>query len=285
ILPGWMSDAEIAEFRTRCKELSGPMPWLVLKLDSIKVKDRLSRLIDLVDGVFISRKELALSTSPALVPMLTKEIIEFCILRSKTVITASDMLASMRHKPSPTRAEISDIANSVYDGSDAVVLSEDIFLGDYYHQALQTMDRAIIDAEEGSIQEINWIRKKPEIKSEYDAISYAAFQSAELLNAKAFVCLTEAGKTAISLASFRPKIPIIAVTFKKHVTDNLALVRGVDCLFFENSLNFDEVLPKVNAFLKQESWLKTGDRIIFVSVTLSSIAQKASNLFTVQRIQ
>ena len=289
VLPGVESKEDIRDFRkfTVAKSKSFGIesaPWMILRVDSAAIYEKLDELLEVVDGVLISRKDLALSMNPAQIPMVTKEIIQRCNDHAKIVLTASEMLGSMRRNVTPTRAEVSDIANAVIDGTDAVILSEEVAHGKYAAQALQVMRRTIADIESKTGEEPNWMKLAPTVATEMDAVSFTAYRTARRVQAKAIVCITKAGNTALKLASFRAPVPIIAVTFSPDVLRKLAVVRGVDGLVLGVDPKIDDVLPVVNDRLLRDSWLKAGDRIIFISVTISSLGREASNLFTVQQL-
>lgn len=285
IVPGQWAAAEIAAFRAGLKDVCGnATPWLIVKLDSGETYERLEELVPVVEGVLISRREMALTVNPATVPMMTKEVIQMCSDSAKIVVTASEMLASMRRNATPTRAEVSDVANAVIDGTDAVVLSEEVANGKYGANAVAVMHRIITDVEAKQYVKPNWIKLTPAVTSEMDAISYGAYKTAQRIRAKALVCITKAGNTALKLASFRPPVPVIAVTFSADVMRRLAIIRGVEGILLDIDPNIDEVLPMVNDHLVRESWLKPGDPIIFVSVSLSSVGRESSNLFTIQEV-
>ncbi len=289
VLPGVESKEDIRDFRkfTVAKSKSFGIesaPWMILRVDSAAIYEKLDELLEVVDGVLISRKDLALSMNPAQIPMVTKEIIQRCNDHAKIVLTASEMLGSMRRNVTPTRAEVSDIANAVIDGTDAVILSEEVAHGKYAAQALQVMRRTIADIESKTGEEPNWMKLAPTVATEMDAVSFTAYRTARRVQAKAIVCITKAGNTALKLASFRAPVPIIAVTFSPDVLRKLSVVRGVDGLVLGVDPKIDDVLPVVNDRLLRDSWLKAGDRIIFISVTISSLGREASNLFTVQQL-
>lgn len=285
IVPGQWTPTKLTHFKQQLAAAHGEMaPWVLVKVDSESVVTRLEDIIPEVEGVLISRRELALSTNPATVPMVTKEIIQLCNDQAKVVVTASEMLASMRRNSTPTRAEVSDIANAVLDGTDAVVLSEEVANGKYGAKAVVVTHRIIRDIEEARKVKPNWIKTVPAVATEMDAVAFHAYKTAERIKAKAIVCVTKAGNTALKLASFRAPIPIIAVTFSPAVMRRLSLVRGVESLMFDINPNLDDVLPIVNDHLVRGSWLKPGDPIIFVSITLSSVGRESSNLFTVQKL-
>jgi len=285
VLPGITEAADIVKFSERVAKMTNDMPWLILRVDSMDVYRRLDDLLPHVDGILISRRELALTTNPATIPMITKEINQKADEHAKLVLTASEMLGSMRRGPTPTRAEVSDIANAINDGTDALVLSEEVAHGPFALQALAVMNRIIEDTEKQVDSALNWIKLEPSIQNEMDAIAYNAYLTAERVHAKAIVCITKAGNTALRLASYRAPVPIVAVTFDERVARKLSLTRGVKPLVLKMDPKIDQVLPMVNNQLVRESWLRPGDKIVFVSITLSSVSAKGSNLFTVQRLQ
>jgi len=285
VMPGIRSLEALREFKGYFEKIGGKFkPWTILRVDCEEVYQNLDLLLPEVDGVLISRREMALSFDPATIPMLTKEIIQRCNDQAKVVFTASEMLGSMRRNVTPTRAEVSDIANAVADGTDAVVLSEEVTQGKYADKALHLTRRIIADAEKRTDETPNWIKLAPSISTEFDAIAYTAYRTAKRVKAKAIVCITKAGNTALKLASFGLPVPVIAVTFDKEVLGKLALVKGVNGIALEIDPTIDDVLQTVNDRLLRDSWLKAGDRIIFVSITLSSVGREASNLFTVQTL-
>jgi pyruvate kinase len=284
VLPGLINAKEISIARKKIETLGGERPWLLLKVDHKDVYENLGELISHIDGVIISRRELALTLEPATIPMITKEIIQLCNDNAKLVITASEILGSMRQNPTPTRAEVSDIANCVMDGADAVLLTEDISRGPYLLKALDVCTNVILDIEKQPGLAINWRKEAPPVRNELDAVASQAYQTASRLDAKAIACLTKHGTTALKLSSFRQSKPVIAVTYSDQVNRHLALVRGVECVKLDVDPSLDEVLPAINDLLKRNCGMAPGDKFIFVTVTLSPVGREASNLFTVQHV-
>ena len=283
LINGQWQTQRIVSFRETLRKAHGDLtPWLLVKVDSDDVYERLPQLLHVTDGVMISRREMALTMNPATIPMVTKQIIQLCNDQARIAITASEMLASMRRNVTPTRAEALDAANAVLDGTDAVVISEEVANGKYGAQAVQVMDRIILDIEEREHVRPNWIKHAPRVENEMDAIAYNAYRTAERVNAKAIVTITKDGNTALKLASFRPPIPVIAVTFSENVRRRLSIVNGVNALKLDSSPILDDVLPVVNDQLVRESWLKPGDAIILVAITLSPVGHESSNLFSIQ---
>lgn len=285
VIPGIATVRELSLVRKRLDSYLKTKPWLILRVDNKDVYNGLEQLLPHVDGVMIPRRELAFSIDPAVVPMACKEIIQFAHERAKIAILESDLLASMRLYPTPTRAEVSDMANAIIDGTDAIVLSEDLALGSYVEKALRKSLEIIADVESQESIYVNWRSRDFVSTTEFDAVSYQACKTAELVKAKAIVCITKTGNTALRLASFRGRFPIIAVTFSKETERKLSVVRGVESLRLDIDPSIDEILPVVKKRLISYPWLKAGDSIIFITVTLSSVGREASNLLTVQTLE
>lgn len=284
ILPSFTNPEELEKV---VKKLSAQAnaPWLLLKVSTQATLDRLHELLPHVRGVLISRVALSMQMDPAQVPMITKEIIAKCNDYAKITLVASEMLGSMRHNVTPTRAEVSDIANAVFDGADAVVLSEGLAYGKYAQRGLSLAIKTIEEAEFTSGNApMNWVKKHPEIENEIEAVTSSAYRAAYRNQAKALVCLTKNGNTALHLASYGSRTPIIAVTMSPDVIRRLRLVRGVVGLLLDEAPDIEHVTDVVNSLLLHKAGVKQNDRYVFVSLTLSSLGTEASNLFTVQTL-
>ncbi len=285
ILPS-IDDSADLERITRRIEGQANSPWLLLKVSNKATLKNLGDLLPFVHGVVVSRVELSMRMDPALVPMVTKEIIQKCNDYAKISVVASEMLGSMRYNVTPTRAEVSDIANAVFDGADAVVLSEELAYGKFAVKGLALAIKTIEDAESATeSQPLNWVKKHPDITNEIEAVTYSAYRAAYRNQAKGIVCITKAGNTALHLASYGVQTPIIAVTLSQDVVRRLRLVRGVVGILLDESPDIEQVFPIINSLMVRKTWLQDGDRYVFVSVSLSSLGKEASNLFTVQMIQ
>ena len=287
VIPGFDEPSELKKVVRLVEGKGNKAPWLILKITSRKVYEDLDSLLPLVKGVLIPRVELGLAVDPVRVPMITKDVIQVCQANSKIALVASEILASMRHNATPTRAEVSDIANAVLDGADGVVISEELPYGDHGFRGLELAGKTVQDVETGMRKgfHYNWTKRDPIVSDELRAVTFAAYRTAKRTRAKAIVCISEHGNTVLHLASYRTGIPIIAVTRSESVLRRLALVRGVYGFQLEDYPDIDHVLPQVNDLLLREaSWLKEGDKFVFVSVTISSIGKAESNLFTVQAL-
>lgn len=286
IIPGLSALDQIEQLRKKFPKNTEGSPWLIYRIDSAESYERTSQVLDVVDGVIVSRRELALTSNPAMVPILTKELIQLCRSHAKAVFVASEMLGSMRHNVTPTRAEVSDVANAVFDGADAVMLSEEVAAGNYAAKAYEMASAIIQDVEAQSEQLVqNWETKEFSIKDEMDAICSGAVKTAKRVGAKAIVCITKTGNTALRLSSLNQDIPVLAVTYDERVKRRLSILRGVKGLVLEAEPGMDELFGNVNDLLKEHADLNVGDRIIFVTVTISSMSRESSNLFTIQTVQ
>ena len=259
-------------------------PWIFIKIGSAESCSALEQLLPLVQGVVVSRVQLSLDMDPVQVPMLTKEVVAKCNRFAKISLVASEMLGSMRYNATPTRAEVSDIGNAVFDGADGVVLSEDLPFGSHAVRGLDLAKKTVIDVEQSDEEPRNWQKFMPLVREEIEAVTYAAYRAAYRNNAKAIVCITKKGNTALHLASFDITTPIIAVTLSEEVVRRLEMVKGVEGFYLEELPPIDEVLPLINSMLLRDSWLNEGDKYVFVSVTISSLGKEDSNLFTIQTL-
>ena len=285
ILPSFEDANELEKITQKINALPYS-PWIMMKVSTVATLEKLDDLLPFVRGVLISRVSLAMQMDPAQVPMVTKEIIQKCNDYAKISVVASEMLGSMRHNVTPTRAEVSDIANAVFDGADAVVLSEALAYGKYAQRGLMLAIKTIEEAEfTAGGPSMNWVKRHPDITNEIEAVTSSAYRAAYRNQAKAIVCLTKNGNTALHLASYGSRTPIIAVTMSADVIRRLRLVRGVVGILLDESPDIEHVTSIINSLLLHKSWIKANDRYVFVSVTLSSLGREASNLFTVQTLQ
>lgn len=236
---------------------------IIAKIESPQAIDNIDEILETADAVMIARGDLAIEISPEKVPFFQKEIIKECRFIGKPVITATQMLHSMIENPRPTRAEISDVANAVYDGSDALMLSAETAAGKYPFMAVEIMKKTSAFIENKRKEEI--IARK--FCNQTDTVVDAAYKLASDFSrcgtpiAK-FVVLTEGGHTARVLSSYRPSIPIIAVTQDKKVRNQLCLSYGVRavCRCFPEGQIYS--VGRILRYLKNKGYLKAGERVI-----------------------
>jgi pyruvate kinase len=243
----------------------GARPHLVAKIETAVALDHLAGIVAAADAVMVARGDLGIQVPARRVPLIQKEIIRFCNMAGKPVITATQMLESMTHSPLPTRAEVNDVANAVLDGTDALMLSEETAVGRYSEDAVLTM-ADVAEAAEG------WPRQRPAPAStalDDDrvawAVAHAAVQAAEDLGAAAILCPTQGGRTARRVAAFRPPMPIAGISPDAHVRGRLTLVWGVQPLEVPDS-GADETLEEhaVEAALTS-GLVSKGDLVALVS--------------------
>jgi pyruvate kinase len=213
----------------------GPRPGLVPKIETASALDHLPGIVAPADAVMVARGDLGIQVAARRVPLLQKEIIRFCNLAGRPVITATQMLESMTHAPLATRAEVNDVANAVIDGTDALMLSEETAVGDHAVDAVRTMAETAEAAE-------SWPRIRPEPAGEARssdrvawAVAHAAIAAAEDLGVAAIVCPTRSGATARNLAAFRPRMPIVALSARPAVLGALTLAWGVHPVLVDGS--------------------------------------------------
>jgi len=232
---------------------NGSDAWIIAKIERKAATRNLDEILDVTDGIMVARGDLGVEAGIFSVPGLQKEMIKKANERALPVITATQMLTSMLHSASPTRAEISDIANAVYDGTDAVMLSDETAVGSFPVEAVEVMVKALMDTQ-------NHLPKIREIKPDKtEGFAHAAAEIAGDVPCKAIVPFTTSGYTARQIAKFRPRKPLFAVTFDEKVSHRLALVWGVEKIFCidldesENRMMY-QFLQKVN---KDEPYIVT----------------------------
>lgn len=234
---------------------------IVAKIEMIEALENLEEIVRLSDVVMVARGDLAVEIGQSRLPSAQKRIISICNELGKPVITATQMLDSMVENPRPTRAEITDIANAVLDGSDALMLSAESASGKYPFKAIRTMHEIIVEVEknENSYYKISL---ENELLSVPAAIAASSALTALKLNASAIVCLTTTGKTAQIISSFRPKAQVVAITTDMDVLNRLEITWGLQTLHLRPYENLKDILQQVEKLLIENGLSKTGDRII-----------------------
>ncbi|WLR50193.1 pyruvate kinase [Bacillus tianshenii] len=216
---------------------------IVPKIENREGVDNIEGILEVSDGLMVARGDLGVEIPAEEVPLVQKELIRQCNMLGKPVITATQMLDSMQRNPRPTRAEASDVANAIFDGTDAIMLSGETAAGNYPVEAVQTMRNIASKAETAlAYHEILAGRSREIGKTITEAISQSVAHTALNLNVSAIVTPTESGYTARMISKYRPKAPIVAVTSNEHVTRKLALVWGVTPQLGQQSSSTDEML-------------------------------------------
>jgi len=259
------SPEDIRTVQTALVEQSATIP-VIAKIERPEALTCFDEILDMADGVMIARGDLALELSPEEVPLLQKRIITQANLRGKPVITATQMLESMTRHPSPTRAEASDVANAVLDGTDAVMLSAETSTGSYPVEAVEVMDRIIRQTEKEILTPKQTLNSAtPTLLSTPEAVCETAVSLSRLVGAQAIIVFTESGHTAMLLAHHRPTVPILALTPSSSVTRQLALVWGLVSFAFPQIDDTDERISTAQEHLKKLGLIIEGQLLVIVT--------------------
>ena len=255
---------EVLELKDMIREftsLGRPTP-VIAKIEKPEAIDNIDSIITAVDGIMVARGDLGIEMSTEAVPMIQKMIIHKCNQAGKPVITATQMLDSMIRNPRPTRAEASDVANAILDGTDAIMLSGETATGKYPVLTVETMARIAHETE--AAQATLPVRRITARPGPYfaEAVAHASVETAEDLKASAIVAPTVSGETARTIARFRPHCPIVAVTPSPITQRQLALVWGVYPVLASRSESTDQVINDAVEAAQQHGYVNEGDIII-----------------------
>ena len=252
---------DIEQLRGEIKQLLGDDPpvLIVAKLEKPEAIEALDEILAVTDCVMVARGDLGVELAPEMVPPVQKLIIKKANALGRPVITATQMLDSMVINPRPTRAEASDVANAIYDGTDAVMLSEETATGAYPIEAVRMMDRIAARAE-ASLDFSN-LHNHP-LPTSAHAIAHAACNMAVDMKAKVIAAFTKTGATAGMIAQFRPPTTIIALTQHLYVYRQLSLLWGTTPIMLTEADDSEATLKAVEDMLHQKHYLETGDNVI-----------------------
>lgn len=234
---------------------------VIAKIEKPQAIEHLEEIVFECDGLMVARGDLGVEMSPEKVPLLQKQIIRLCNLQHRPVITATQMLESMIHNPRPTRAEASDVANAIIDGTDAVMLSGESAVGDFPVKAVEMLAKIAISVE----KEIEFINNPPSDNDETHALSEALNAIDQILELRYVVTFTSTGYTAILASKERPSVPVIALTPYEKVYHRLNLVWGVIPVLIEQEVEtFEELIKQVETNLIGHKLASTGDKILIM---------------------
>ena len=251
-------------------ELRGLVPdsvKLVAKIEKAAALDDLERILRASDAVMVARGDLGVELPFEEVPVVQKRLIREANRHGKPVITATQMLESMVHHPRPTRAEASDVANAILDGTDAVMLSAETAVGEYPFDAVRAMDRIIREMERhplAAAREDRRVAPGQDVSVE-DAIAIGTSAVARMLKTPVIVTLTKGGFTARKVAALRPPVPILAVTTEPVTYRQLALVWGVTAVGVDHVPSYDAMLEVVRDLILKRGYARPGDRIVMTA--------------------
>ncbi len=245
------------------KSIIGNQASVIAKLEKPMAIDHLEDIIAVTDGVMVARGDLGVEMLPEAVPNLQKRIIRACRMHGKPVIVATQMLDSMVHLPTPTRAETSDVATAVYDGVDAVMLSAESASGSYVLESVSMMNRIIESVEKDDYyHQLLKDGRTPWQPTAADAITAAARQVAETISAAGIVTLTTSGATTLREARERPATPILALTPNPQVARRLSLVWGTHPIEMQEFDSISEIDQRVARLAVQNGFAHRGDNVV-----------------------
>jgi pyruvate kinase len=242
---------------------AGSSAACIAKIEKPQAIPRLEAIIQASDGIMIARGDLGVEMNPEQVPVLQKRIITTANQFGRFVITATQMLQSMMDAPTPTRAEATDVANAIFDGTDAIMLSGETAAGLYPSQSAEMMSRITSSAEKAP--EYNRLYLQPVLQNSEDKVVAAGVKLAEQLKAKALVVFTQTGKTARLVSRQRPQVPVIALAHTEEVQRQLQLNWGVESLLIKSHPAMEAVVEKAQKILLEQKCVKRGDTIVILA--------------------
>ena len=240
---------------------------IIAKIEKPEAVKNFDEILETADGIMIARGDLGVELPPQEVPVIQKSIIRKCNRRGKMVITATQMLESMIHNAVPTRAETSDVANAVWDGTDVVMLSGETSVGEYPAEAISMMNKILVETEAN----MNLVHiekpKGPQTLEEtvFDSVGKALSDMAVQLKADAVVSFTRRGRMARAMSKFRPATMIVAMSDSFEVMNVLSLIWGIIPIYFEDLPDESSAIKTASNILKEKNLVKAGANIIFTS--------------------
>ena len=250
---------DIAEARRLIAGRAG----VLAKLEKPAAIERLEEIVELVDAVMVARGDLGVELPPEDVPSLQRQIVRVCRFAGRPVVIATQMLESMVHSPTPTRAEASDVATAVYEGADAVMLSAETASGEYPVEAVQMMDRIVSRVERDPRYRRIMDAEHPDPEATpADAITAAARQVASTVSAAAIVTYTTSGSTTLRAARERPDVPILCLTPRLDTARRLALAWGTHCVHTEDVTSVEEMVDHASHHARRQGIAAKGDRLV-----------------------
>lgn len=280
----FISSAEqVVEVKELLRERRADIP-VVVKIEQAQALEQIDAILEVCEGIMVARGDLGMQIKIEKVPLAQKQLVKKANHLGKPAIVATEMLESMVESPTPTRAEATDVANAVLDGTDALMLSEETAIGKYPIQAPETMGRIALEAEAAlpyeQILREKWQDVVPEIN---DATARAACQIAYQVGARAIVAFTMGGTTPLRVSKYRPRQPIIGVTPSENVLHRLSLAWGVLPVKMPESLSLEEIFEQARDIVMTTSLARTGDLII-ITAGLPLAVPGSTNLVKVHRV-
>lgn len=278
------SAKDIKDLKARLKAANHPAK-VMAKIEKPEAIEKLDKIIKASNGIMVARGDLGVEMPIQKLPILQKHIINRCLQYARPVIVATHMMDSMITQPIPTRAEITDVANAVLDGADAVMLSGETSVGVHPVKVVEAMNKIIEEAEK--TYSIKGRRPKPTKKSRTfisDAVCFSAAKTAEEIDAKAIVGMTSSGYTAFKVSSFRPDTKIYIFSEQSHMLSTLNLAWGVKCFYYDKFTTTDETIHDVNDILKNNEIVDTDDVVVNIG-SMPIKRRHRTNMFKVTVVE
>lgn len=258
-----LSFVQRPEDLAEARKLMGGYGALCAKIEKPMAVRRLDEIIEMSDGIMVARGDLGVELNPEEVPPLQKQIVNKTRIAGKPVIVATQMLESMIESPAPTRAEVSDVANAVYDGADAVMLSAETAAGDWPEEAVTIMDRisAQVERDEAYLDRVRFLETPPD-RTTADALAHACMTISDTVNIEAITVFTGSGSTARRVARERPSVPMLVLTPSIRTARRLALLWGAHAVSTKDIGSFEEMIAKGKRMALRHRFGKAGSKLI-----------------------
>ncbi len=274
---------DIETVKERIRKVTNDPPLVIAKIEREEAIEYQDSIIEISDGLLVARGDMATEIGAQRVPTVQKQLIHSCNELGVPIITATQMLESMISCPTPTRAEASDVANAVYDGTDAVMLSGETASGKYPVETVQTMARIILEAERSRDLYSRHREIAPMPGSVVDAIESSAATIATQVGAVAIACLTHSGMAARTLAKYRPETPVVAIMDKEENLRKLAFVWGVRGAVIPKIVATDDLFSMVEKVLQDNQWAQAEDAVV-VTAGVPTLRRGTTNMIKVHRV-
>lgn len=280
------SGADVKVLRSLLNENGGDRIKIISKIENTEGIENFKEILALSDGIMIARGDMGVEVDFEKLPGIQKKFIKECCKAGKTVITATQMLESMTHSPAPTRAEITDVANAVFDGTSAVMLSGESAAGDYPVETVKAMAKIVSQAEEDAeeVNQYKFLELETNDRDVSNAMGHAACTTAHDIKASAIVAITTSGYTAEMMAKYKPVEPIIAATPDSKTYHQQALTRGVYPVLTQRSSNWNDLMEKAIEGAERMKFVKKGDCIV-LSAGMPLQVPGTTNLIRVKTIE
>ena len=261
--------SDIQDLKERLKARNSKIK-VIAKIEMPEALNNIRNIIIESDGIMIARGDLGVEVPIERVPLIQKDIIRKCIHRAKPVIVATQMMESMIDRTKPNRSEVTDVANAVLEGADAVMLSGETAMGQYPTQVVEMMNKIIKEAENNDYSYNRDSLLAPQAHSPSllsDAICYTACKLAQDINADALIGMTQSGYTGFMLSSYRPKAPLFVFTKEKSLVNQLSLSWGVHAFYYAEVENLDDIFFDQINILKHKGYINSGDAVVSTGST------------------